>query len=70
VPELGRARAGRGADEDEAKVGLELVGQAVHDPGGLSGGFPGGAATRRRQHIAKAAEYASRMRAIQISFAV
>lgn len=29
VPELGRPRAGGGADEDEAKVGTELVGEAV-----------------------------------------
>lgn len=29
VPELGRARAGSGADEDEAEVGKELVGEAV-----------------------------------------
>jgi hypothetical protein len=29
VPELGRARAGGGADEDEAEVGAELVGEAV-----------------------------------------
>lgn len=29
VPELGRARRGGGADEDEAEVGTELVGEAV-----------------------------------------
>jgi hypothetical protein len=29
VPELRRARAGGGADEDEAEVGTELVGEAV-----------------------------------------
>jgi hypothetical protein len=29
VPELGRAGAGCGADEDEAEVGTELVGEAV-----------------------------------------
>lgn len=29
VPELGRARAGGGADEDETEVGAELVGEAV-----------------------------------------
>ena len=34
MPELGRARAGRGADEDEAEIGTELVGEAV---GGGSG---------------------------------
>jgi hypothetical protein len=29
VPDRGRARAGRGADEDQAQVGAELVGEAV-----------------------------------------
>jgi hypothetical protein len=29
VPEFGRARRGGGADEDEAEVGAELVGEAV-----------------------------------------
>jgi len=29
VPDLGRARRGGGADEDEAEVGAELVGEAV-----------------------------------------
>ena len=30
MPEVGRSRAGGGADEDEAEVGLELVGETVH----------------------------------------
>jgi len=29
VPDLGRARRGGGADEDEAEIGTELVGEAV-----------------------------------------
>jgi hypothetical protein len=29
VPDGGRARAGGGADEDEAEVGTELIGEAV-----------------------------------------
>jgi hypothetical protein len=29
VPELGRARAGGGADEDEAEIGAELIREAV-----------------------------------------
>jgi hypothetical protein len=31
VSELGRARRGGGADEDEAEVGVELVGEAVEE---------------------------------------
>jgi hypothetical protein len=30
MPEVGGSRAGRRADEDEAKVRLELVGKTVH----------------------------------------
>jgi hypothetical protein len=37
VPELGRTRRGGRADEDEAEVGTELVGEAV---GGLRGASP------------------------------
>jgi len=32
VPELGRARRGGGADEDEAEVFTKLVGEAVESP--------------------------------------
>lgn len=35
VPEFGRARAGGGADEDEAEIGTELVGEAVECGHGL-----------------------------------
>jgi len=31
VSDRGRARAGGGADEDEAEVGAELIGEAVGD---------------------------------------
>jgi hypothetical protein len=38
VPELSRARAGGGADEDEAEIGTELVGEAVEGTVGHLGG--------------------------------
>jgi hypothetical protein len=33
VAEIGGSRAGGRADEDEAEIGLKLVGQAVHGHG-------------------------------------
>lgn len=50
VPELGRARRSGGADEDEAEVGAELVGEAV---GGRFGqfGYPLCVPMRRREML-------------------